>query len=563
MTKRSPEILGYSGPPDAFRTAGRVSNVSRNDAALVALGTGDVNAAGKALDGTRPFGKTRQGLKYAAIRPPLPIRQLAPLENSGENGVPIQPQATSIYSITVLENQRDTKKEPDFYTLREDGFFTTADNIRHDTKQTVREIRNLPVTEQGRIIDAMRSIRDLLGINNFRDVSQLLEDESLRREKSRRAYMLIGGTYGIQGSVGQIAKIVARYADAANEVIHVLQKEELNEHATDIELINDVSSCSDPVKLMLMTFDNSYISRPRFEAKRKLELMILAANIDQREREIGVSDRQAKLDEFLTEYVYSPRERKGQVNLVYYLSTFDPETYACTSVQVLETNHVRPDKTYDDPKTGESRKLARNQKLIRVPRRTFTYSGRDIPLYAKNEPKTMERKILKLIRKGEENPAIAVDDDVRMMGVFDTYHDIQSFNTHLRKSAIVAGSLFKIEGYEDTLRGGGRTDKKGAAAGDQSIRWIKFHARLGIPGQEPIFAEFILHTNTSAMDYEYRRGTAHKEFKAAEFFDRDDQYGSADFLFPYMHYGIDMNIAREERIEQVIREQEVYAAGSS
>jgi hypothetical protein len=65
--------------------------------------------------------------------------------------------------------------------------------------------------------------------------------------------------------------------------------------------------------------------------------------------------------------------------------------------------------------------------------------------------KAPEAKVLKLIRKGEENPAIAVDDELGLLGVLDTAAEVKQFQKHLTESAIKAKSFMTLEDISDTL----------------------------------------------------------------------------------------------------------------
>lgn len=475
------------------------------------------------------------------------------------------PKPTTIYSSTILQ-EKMTDKGRDFFTLREDKFFASHEDVSTDPFHTAVIIKNLPPQERTKTIITLNSLRNILGVNSLSEVRDLLEDDSARKEASKRGLRLLGNMYGIKGTEDDVERVIKNYAETANSVIDTIRGEELSENSGSLEMINDVASTHDPVQLLLMTFDNSYDPRIRFEAKRKIVLMFLAANIDMRENEIEVTKKQSKLDEFLTEFVFTKHDRKGQIESVYYLSAFDPETYDCTSVHVLKPDQVDPArKTYIDPESGEKKILGEHQKLIGATRRAFMYKGKNIPIRIKNPPKAAVRKVLKLIRKGVGNPAVAVDDDVRMMGIVDNYDDAYKFMAHLQNSAINAGSFMDFEGVEDTIQGGKRAESPiGNAVGNggsSELQWIKFHARFGLPGEKPVYIEVMLHTNETYMNYEYKHRVAHREFATRRFFGDDDELATADLLFPKIHYGIEIKLGREQRLAKVRYELEKEAAG--
>ena len=147
-------------------------------------------------------------------------------------------------------------------------------------------------------------------------------------------------------------------------------------------------------------------------------------------------------------------------------------------------------------------------------------------------------KVLKLLRKREENPAVAVDDELGLMGVLDNLADVKAFQAHLTRSAIAANSLMVLEDISDTLTSGHyRTKNAGSSAG---TRMLKFFARLG-----GMRVEFIVHTNESYLDYIYQRDVAHDEYECKRIFDSS----AAELLFPEDIYFLDMKKVRLHQIK--------------
>ena len=87
--------------------------------------------------------------------------------------------------------------------------------------------------------------------------------------------------------------------------------------------------------LLLALFDDRYHKKARFEAKRKLSLMALAASIDQRERETRIAEKFSEFLNFLNAHVWSPDYKIGDLDIRYLFSTHRPEDFCCTSVVVL------------------------------------------------------------------------------------------------------------------------------------------------------------------------------------------------------------------------------------
>ena len=152
--------------------------------------------------------------------------------------------------------------------------------------------------------------------------------------------------------------------------------------------------------------------------------------------------------------------------------------------------------------------------------------------------KAPEAKVLKLIRKGEENPAVAVDDELGLLGVLDSAAEVKQFQKHLTESAIKAKSFMSLEDISDTLDGSNchASSNIGSSA---STPMMKFFARMG-----GMRVEFIVHTNKTYLDYIYKKDVSHDEYEVKRIFDS----GVADLLFPKEIYHLDMTMARNELI---------------
>ncbi len=143
--------------------------------------------------------------------------------------------------------------------------------------------------------------------------------------------------------------------------------------------------------------------------------------------------------------------------------------------------------------------------------------------------------MLKLLRKGEENPAVAVDDELGLMGVVDSVMEVKLFQQHLTQSATRAGSFMTLEEVSDTLAGGRHLSSN--AGSNPETAMFKFFARMG-----GMRVEFILHSNKTYLDYIYRRGTSHDEYEVKRIFDS----GVAELLFPQDIYKLDLQEVRNQ-----------------
>jgi len=142
---------------------------------------------------------------------------------------------------------------------------------------------------------------------------------------------------------------------------------------------------------------------------------------------------------------------------------------------------------------------------------------------------------LKLLRKGEENPAVAVDDELGLMGVVDAAVEVKIFQRYLTQCAIKANSIMTMEEVSDSLSGDAhRSATPGSSA---STPMFKFFARMG-----GMRVEFIVHTNESHLNYMFQRDVAHDEYEVKRIFDS----GVAEMLFPFEIYHLDMKLVKDK-----------------
>ena len=418
-----------------------------------------------------------------------------------------------------------------FMSMKQDGPMATGEDI------SITQRFNQHAREWAMAFDAdsslatkYRSVRshifDLLQVDSYRQILQLIENEELAKERSSRAYFLLANLYGIHGELDEIKRRIREYANSADQVIDYLKGRVLADYSSNIEISNEIEAADNPVDLLLISFNNRYHKKARFEAKRKLVLMGLAASIDQREQETDIENKFSSFLKFLNSYVWSPDLKIGQLKNMYLLSTHEPGDYKCSRVTVLED--------VADPEAVNVNELER---LTLIKRRLFKWGDRDIPAYVTVRKKDSAAKILKLLRKNEKNPAVAVDDELGLMAVLDNVADVKMFVRHLTQAAVRAGSVMVLEDISDTLTGGSyNATSEGSSSNTQML---KFFARLG-----GMRVEFIIHTNQTYLNYRYQRDIAHEEYEVKRVFDT----GVAEFLFPQDIYSLDMNVIREKQL---------------
>jgi hypothetical protein len=333
--------------------------------------------------------------------------------------------------------------------------------------------------------------------------------------------------FGIDGNLNEIKSRIDEYARTADAVVRSLTGKILSPYASYIEATNEIEVANNPVELLLIMFNDGFHKKARFEARRTLILLTLAGSIDQRERETDIEEKFSKFLGFLNGYVWSPNLKIGDLDPVFLYSTHSLEDYSCSGVSVLT------------PLQANLVELAENEKLTLIKRRSFNVGEKRTPIYVSIRKKPPEAKVLKLLRKNEKNPAVAVDDELGLMAVLDSVSDVKAFQQHLTRSASKASSLMVLEDISDTLVE--HTQYRGRAVGSsEKTSMMKFFARLG-----GMRVEFIIHTNQTWLNYMYQQDVAHNEYEVKRMFDT----GVIELLFPRDIFELDHVNTRNEMVQ--------------
>lgn len=424
-----------------------------------------------------------------------------------------------------------TGKHSVFTSLQQNGPLAIEESIDLSRPFSARSrtwVRNL--SQDRNVMTKYRALRrqvfEFLEIADYREIPALLQSPALRKEKSCRALYRLGNMFGIQGTPNEIEARVTEYARTADNAVNSLRQKILKPYSAHIATTNEIEVAHDPIELLLIIFNDRYHKKARFEAKRKLQLMNLAASIDQRERETSIEEKFSSFLHFLNDYVWSPSQKIGEHEIVYLLSEHSKEDFSCTSVKVIGSKERACVTT--QPGT----------KLTLLKRRKFQINGRQWPIHVAIRKKPQEAKVLKLLRKNQKNPAVAVDDELGLMAVLDSVADVKIFQNHLTRSASRADSFMVLEDISDTLTGSSCYSSH-ATGSSSKTPMLKFFARLG-----GMRVEFIIHTNQSWLNYLYQRDVAHDEYEVRRIFDT----GVAELLFPADIFHLDHAAIRNDLI---------------
>ncbi|WP_035245513.1 hypothetical protein [Desulfogranum mediterraneum] len=430
-----------------------------------------------------------------------------------------------------------TKKDNIFRVLDQCGPFATEEvspRLSHFSPYSrllTRRLRGSRMTTRYRIV--RDQIFEFLNVNSFGDIQHLIQDKESRSATSQRAYELLGKMFALEGTPQEFAAIIANYSRTADSVIRYMQQSVLAPYASYFEMNSKVDTINNPVELLLIPFDDRYHKKARFEAKRKLVLMSLTAAIEQRERETEIEQKFGRFLDFLNAYVWSQEAKIGEREPSFLLSRHSAEDFSCSEVAVFPWEQAAA--LPAEPRT----------KRTLVNRLWFYWDKNKIPIYVMVRKKEPVAKILKLLRKGEENPDIAVADELGLMGVLDSIREVRVFQRYLVESATRAGSFLTLEDVSDTLENG--TLVEGNTGSCTKTPMLKFFARMG-----GMRVEFIIHTNKSFLNYTYQRDVAHNEYEVRRLFDS----GVINLLFPQDIYLIDAATIRDDLLRRFRRQIE-------
>lgn len=423
-----------------------------------------------------------------------------------------------------------TGKESIFTSLKQDGLFACKDSVSsaHPFSLEVKEWVRRHCREQFHITK-YRSVRnqifEFLDIRSFDEIPELFHNTQLREERLNRSQILLGNMFSIEGNAREIQSKLQEYARTANDVIGYLRTKVLAPYSSHIETTNEIQIATDPFDLLLIIFNDRYHKKARFEAKRKLTLMNLAGSIDQRERETDTENKFSQFLTFLNDHVWSPTMKIGELEIAYLVSSHEPSSFCCTDVKVISEEQLN------------SMQEKQGQKITLIKRRRFCSNNREYPVYVTIRRKSQEAKVLKLLRKNEKNPAVAVDDELGLMAVLNTINDVKQFQKHLTSSALKIDTFMTLEDISDTLTG--KFYQSSSIGSSTETQMLKFFARLG-----GMRVEFILHTNKSYLNYIYQRDVAHDEYEVKRIFDT----GVAELLFPPDIYNLNHEKIREQQL---------------
>ncbi len=379
-------------------------------------------------------------------------------------------------------------------------------------------------------------IDNLLGVDSPSEAIEALNDESKLDQLRGHANAEIAKIFMFKE--GRKAGKIADFGKAADRFIgSYLRHGILEPFANRIDIAEEVKSTNDVVDLMRLMLDPQNDKRVRFEAKRKLVLMQLAAQLDKsRREEEELNQKRTKKDaetesdpfvSFLEEHVWSQNYGKGASKDTVLLSRHSSDTYECTRVEEVDEEEAKRKLANHNPKRS-----GYYYRLTHLPQRIMDYNGEEIPVAFESRPeKDFLSSIGKLFRKGEQDPTTSIED---MKGWWFVVRNRQDA-IRLKRKIEAAGrdskdGLVKILKTEDSTQGAGFSAEHPGSS--TLLEVVKLD--LMVKGSR---LETLIFTYDELLNYKYRDELAHEDFEIR----RMVKNGVIEGLFPEEIYGINEN----------------------
>lgn len=381
----------------------------------------------------------------------------------------------------------------------------------------------------------------VLGVSSRRDISELEKSPEYKAIAEEYALDYFSRLYGISGDKEHLREKMRSYSDDADEVIELYRTGQFERFKASLEMSEEVRT-SNIVDLLILINNPKKNSQIRFEAKRKLYLMNIAAQIDARDRRGNSKQIFDGFRTFIVDRVFDQPEPEGLGRFLL-VSQHDPETF-----QVLRADPKRPS-TANVIKINEDETSlfppVPGQKITRLLTRQFpTEDGKSVDVYFTPRYKSRAEEILKMVRKAGDNPEQEIQDTYGLMITVPEEKDVTSFVKRLMKLTAHTDYAFTPEYQENNFEGEERKDH--TKAGAKKLVMSKFIANV-----RGVRIEIMFHTYESYINYKYQRGIAHAEFDIRR---KTASEVSDDLLFPYPIYHVDF-AATERDLTKIEREK--------
>ncbi len=405
---------------------------------------------------------------------------------------------------------------------------------------------------------AMGNVLQLLDITDAREIPRAFDARG-KAAKIVDINRAIGRLYSPQTEGRRApkdsrkAKTVEDYAKSADTFISGLRLNDgiLNPIAYKIRPSEEAVSRSNPYELLELAFTPGNSPKLGFEALRKLFLGTKIAAVDAVSAELEEGDTYRKFTDLLDKLVWDQEHPKGYTEDVVLLSKHDMETYDVL-YELMDGTLVTFDKIPDAEREtakpaiaevpanekdaietavrkSDPDQMGHHLRLTTLQSRLFKHNGVSHHAFVDKRQKKFHSWVMKMLRKGEDEPTVAVEDRIGMMLVVKDTEEADMLVEQLQMAGRRTGSILLPEGIEDNLKRKGKKKKYSAknAGSSNETEMMKFYARV-----HGMRIEVIIHTHESYLNYQYSDRTGHDDFEIKRFFDS----GLFQLLFPQSIY---------------------------
>ena len=130
-----------------------------------------------------------------------------------------------------------------FYLLDQQGLFRTnqkpPDSRIFAGKQGREWVKKLfDMRLETRYRTVRNQVSEFLNVSTYLDLRTLIMDENLRQQASKRAFVLLGSMFGLEGTEQEVTAKIENYGNIADHVIRYLKCNMIAHYGPYIEMTN-------------------------------------------------------------------------------------------------------------------------------------------------------------------------------------------------------------------------------------------------------------------------------------------------------------------------------------
>ncbi len=376
-------------------------------------------------------------------------------------------------------------------------------------------------TVQSQFLSDLNTLGNLVGSYGVIEMAQAVNTDTKRenvRGRTNRRAMRIFSPEWEKMDPAKREEEISSYASIANAFINDYFRTGGWQPLADKTDLHEEAEGANSIPRLMDIMLNNPRGRVRFEAKRKLVLMQLAATAIARGKEINEKEGISRITELLNEdfwfgdVVTSTRGKKKiktkrlRIMPVDIESHHSYETLEC----IGEPTEISSNTAHQELQRIRAHVPEPGGYFIKVShyeQRFINYEGELIPVYQDSRPKRILARMAKMIRKEQEDPAIAVQDTTGLMFVVKDIPNAYKLLDFFTKGGENGALTIKVGDLEDTLSGKEEYSAENEGSSPKT-RQLKFIATI-----EGHSVEVIIHTFATQQINELENEVAHEEFE--------------------------------------------------